>query len=331
MIPVAAASVYPRMSPYEQKAWESLQQEFAKRQSRRAKVPGRMQARGKKITTGMINKWDSVPGNERIETMFAQALSGLQQATLDPAMRSVRTDRVLKAYNKRDHGTFNRLEDVRALDLRYCDEAIPHLRLIYSLGAGVEGAATSLAITGAEVASSVSNGASLGVVAGAMAADAATLIATMARVTAHTGAYYGYDVRQPEEELFALGVIAFTTSANPASQVAALAELSRLTQQMMRHATWEVLGKDPLVKVIQRVFVMLGIRLTKAKLAQVVPIAGVILSSGLNIRSTQHVANDARFAYRMRFLMDKYGLDPTTIYGTSRTSPGDDSDTINLS
>ena len=53
----------------------------------------------------------------------------------------------------------------------------------------------------------------------------------------------------------------------------ALASLSRLTQDMMRHATWTQLNQHVLVKVIDRAFARLGLRLTQKKLGQIVPIA----------------------------------------------------------
>jgi len=75
---------------------------------------------------------------------------------------------------------------------------------------------------------------------------------------------YGYDVRQPEEELFALGVLSLASANTLSGKAAAMASLSRLAQQMMRRATWAQLQNHLLVSVIDRVYAALGGTLTRA-------------------------------------------------------------------
>ena len=60
--------------------------------------------------------------------------------------------------------------------------------------------------------------------------------------------------------------------------------------------------EESLVKVIQQVYARLGLRITKAKLAQTVPAAGVVISVGMNMAPVQAVARDAALASRLRFL-----------------------------
>jgi len=124
-------------------------------------------------------------------------------------------------------------------------------------------------------------------------------------------AHYGYDVREPEEQVFASGVLAYSSATGSAEKAASLASLSRLTQQMMRRATWKQLQQHQLVNVIQKVFTSLGFNLTKKKLAQAVPIVGVVVNSGLNAWIVQKTFQRAQQAYRLRFLTEKYNLDPT--------------------
>jgi hypothetical protein len=81
-------------------------------------------------------------------------------------------------------------------------------------------------------------------------------------------------VREPEEQIFASGVLSYSTAGNAAEKAASLAALSRLTQEMMRQATWKQLQRHQMVNVIQTVVTSLGFNLTKKKLAQVVPVAG---------------------------------------------------------
>ena len=52
-----------------------------------------------------------------------------------------------------------------------------------------------------------------------------------------------------------------------------------------------------------------GVRLTKAKLAQVVPAVGAVVGSGFHACYTARVCDAAYCLYRERFLAEKYGDD----------------------
>ena len=79
---------------------------------------------------------------------------------------------------------------------------------------------------------------------------------------------------------------------------------------MMRQPTWEELHKHALVKLIDQVFAALGEKLVKRKLAQAVPVAGVLINAGLSAHMADSAYRNARGAYRLRFLSEKYGIDP---------------------
>jgi hypothetical protein len=121
--------------------------------------------------------------------------------------------------------------------------------------------------------------------------------------------------------VFTSGVLAYSSASNSAEKAASLASLSRLTQQMMRRAKWKQLQTNQMVNVIQRVVSSLGFNLTKRKLAQAVPIAGAAVNAGLNARIVHRTFEGAEHAYRLRFLTEKYGLDPSAwapdVAGTS--------------
>jgi len=212
-----------------------------------------------------------------------------------------------------------KLSEVRDLDLEHLDQALPLTRGLYTMVALLEGSVTAVAVTGAEVAATVSAGATVVVAAGAIAADTVASIALMGRIVGRVAAQYGYDVRQPEEEAFALGVISVGTAATPAAKIAALASLSRLTQQIMRRATWSQLNQHALVNLIDHVFKALGFRLVKRRLGQAVPVLGVVLNGGMSAQMADSTLRDARDVYRLRFLTDKYGLDPSA--WTTATEP----------
>lgn len=256
---------------------------------------------------------DHVPGAEQavvaLDSTMQKALSGLHGAFVERGLNSVSPGTIFKTFA--DEGeTVTSYEQVRQLDLRICDRSVPRRKEKYVAMAAGQGAATSLAVTGATVASTVSGGTTLGVAMGAVVVDITSVMVGMGRIVALVAAHYGYDVREPEEQIFASGVLSYSTAGNAAEKAASLAALSRLTQEMMRQATWKQLQRHQMVNVIQTVVTSLGFNLTKKKLAQIVPVAGVLVNGGLNARLAQNTFKRAQDAYQLRFLTEKYGLDP---------------------
>jgi hypothetical protein len=115
---------------------------------------------------------------------------------------------------------------------------------------------------------------------------------------------YGYDVRQPEEELFALGVLSLASANTLGGKAAAMASLSQLAQQMTRQAAWAQLKDHLLVRVIGRVYAALGGILTKRKLAQAVPVAGAVINASVNAGLIHQTFRRAEVVYRLRFLSE---------------------------
>lgn len=292
-----------KMSPYEQNAWDSTLRSLNRRRNSKArKAVGVATTPVKKAAEGA---WHKFPVHEDVEQQVMKALSGMKAVTFDPALRSVDAAKALKR-----HGVSTRAELLLKLDLQQLDRSLPGFRTFYSALAMVEGGGSALAVTGAEVSSAVSGGVTVGVAVAAIGADAATSMALMGRVIGRVAAEYGYDVRLPEEEAFALGVMSLGSAATAAEKAAALANLRRLTTLMMRQPTWAELHKHALVKLIDQVFTALGEKLVKRKLAQAVPVAGVLINAGLSAQMADSAYRSARDAYRLRFLSEKYGVNP---------------------
>ena len=303
------------MSPYEQAAWDAtLRRLNRRRDSKVRKAVGTATAPVKRAAE---TAWSKVPVHEDIERQVIKALSGMKAVTFDPALRSVDVSKAL-----RRHGVSTRAELMK-LDLQQLDRSLPGFRTFYSALAMVEGGGSALAVTGAEVSSTVSGGATIGVAVAAIGADAATSMALMGRVIGRVAAEYGYDVRLPEEEAFALGVMSLGSAATAAEKAAALANLRRLTTLMMRQPTWAELNRHALVKLIDRVFTVLGEKLIKRKLAQAVPVAGVLINAGLSAQMADSAYRSARDAYRLRFLSEKYDLPPMEWGPDQPDSPDD--------
>jgi len=79
-----------------------------------------------------------------------------------------------------------------------------------------------------------------------------------------------------------MSVIGPGMASSQVGKVAAYGELSRLTQLLARQAPWVKLNEQVTTKVVQRFAAKFVQRLTKKKLGQFVPVAGIAVGAGLN-------------------------------------------------
>lgn len=294
------------MSTYESRAWEQSLMRLHEPPGKRI-IPQQVRdVTGTAVRRANDFADDHLPA-QQVKDIVEKGMNGAFELTFVPALHSASVDGALKGYRKK-HDSVEILEDIKGLDVKEIDR-FRRNKGWYVAGSAAQGSAVSLAITGTSVSATVSGGTTAGVVVGALAADAVAVLALMGRTVGSIAVRYGYDVRLPEEELFAMGVISMGTATSAQARYAALTALSRLTQEMMRRATWGQLSRHALVKILQQVFKMLGLRLTHRKLAQVVPFAGIAIASALNANLTRTLYQRADDIYRVRFLTEKYGLD----------------------
>ncbi|MEJ6013412.1 EcsC family protein [Corynebacterium sp. H127] len=326
------------MSDYEHKAWKQLLEEVNATESsprrKLIKVPDRAKTKarevGNLVGTKSQETIQKIPGAERgieitteaVASAMQKAMDGLHSVTVDFGMNSIDTNKVIKRLNK-NGASIETFEEICSVDLRVCDRSTANSKQLYSLAGLAEGAASSLIVSGLTVSSTVSGGTTAAAAAGAVAADTMTVLAGMGRIVASVGAHYGYDVKEPTEAAFAAGVLSYSTASGSAEKAASLAALSRLTQQMMRRSTWEQLSNNLMVNVLKQVYKMLGMNLTKRKLGQAVPVLGVLINGGMNAKMAQDTFDRAHIAYRLRFLTEKYNLDPEEWASNPVASPAD--------
>ena len=193
------------------------------------------------------------------------------------------------------------------------------MALSYTTAATLEGAAAGFVISGGELVAAgggvlgAGAGAApgIGTVLGVMAADAAAVLLAANRAVAHTAAYYGYNIDEPGERVFALGVLSLGT-ASETGKSAAYIELNKLVQMLARRATWEQLNQNAVTGVVNKVFTRLGYRLTQRKLGQAIPYSAPPIGAGMNARVLLSVVDNADYIYRERFLREKYGIEFAT-------------------
>lgn len=104
-----------------------------------------------------------------------------------------------------------------------------------------------------------------------------------------------------------MSVIGLGMATGTPAKTAAYAELSQLTQLLFRDATWAKLNEKVLTKIAQQFANKFSVGLTKKKLGQFVPVAGVLVGAGLNFALIDRIAAAANDAYRERFLIEKSG------------------------
>lgn len=212
----------------------------------------------------------------------------------DGAAWTVRQKAILRRFDP----PAERLTDVHTRDLEEIDAAVGFLAAKYKLLAAGNGA----------VAGASSN---LGPVVSvpAIALDITTLLTLNLRAISEYATYYGFDIRLQEERLFALELLTMTTSTTEQGKMLAMAQLVHIAKDVAQRKTWNELERHAFVQIMQRLAKSLAIRLTKAKLAQLLPVAGAVIGGGYNAYYTASVCQHAHMWYRERFLARKYGPD----------------------
>lgn len=302
------------MSPYERRAWDQSLRRLQEPPHKRL-LPNRVREVSRAVTDKAADYaakagdvFDAHLPVATVKEIVDKVMDGTLELTFNPALRSASAKGALRGYQKR-YPHVETLSDLKELDLE-CLDRFRRRKGVYVTVSVVQGSATSLAVTGAVVSTSVSGGVTAATVVGALAIDTVASLATMGRSVGSVAVRYGYDVRLPDEELFAMGVLSLGMAGTVGAKQQALAALSRLTQQMMRHATWKQLNEHVLVNAIARVYQILGLRLTQRKLGQTVPVIGVGVNAALSASMTKSVYQRAEDVYRVRFLSEKYGVDP---------------------
>ncbi len=227
-----------------------------------------------------------------------RACSGFVGFINDASHSTVRPQAILEEYRRLGHTDISMPADIYHLDLSTVDRVIGWLDTKYEGIALLQGAAAG--------------GTSVLTPATALAvipADVVALLALNLRAVGEYATYCGFDVSLPQERLFALNVLALASSPSDGSKQIALAQLVRIAHDVALKKSWQSLEEHVAVQAAQKIAQALSVRLTKAKLAQAIPVAGAAIGGGFNAYYTDKVCKAAFYLYRERFLAEKYGVD----------------------
>ncbi len=215
-------------------------------------------------------------------------LTGFLQLTGDLARHTMPAGPVYRRFRKAGHD-IEAASDLHDLDLQRIDELSSRLSSTYSALAGLEGGVTG----------------TLG--APGLLVDIPALLVLNLRAISHYAIYYGVDPRLETERFRILEVLAQASSPTDGAKIIVGAKIIRLGKDVVAGKAWGDLRKHALVPIAQQLAKALGIRLTKAKLAQFVPVAGAAVGLGFNAYYTNKICGAASHLYRERFLHEKYG------------------------
>jgi hypothetical protein len=312
------------LSNYEHKEWDRLQKRKASKIQRKSQrlVPAAARDRVSDVV-------DAVKETQAFETAseaYAQAAKELGHIIGAAATHTAKPSSVIEKFQGAGF-TVEALADIKDLDLEVVDSVVKFNRVRYghSGTAALSGVASAGAITGAEVwaakgtisGEGAKKAPGLGVVATAFTADVAATFGLAARTVAATAQYYGYDPRQPEEQVFMMSVLGLGMAAGAPAKTAAYTELSQLTQLLFRSATWEKLNEKVLTRIAQQFATKFGMTLTKKKLGQFVPVAGMAVGGVLNFALVNRIAEAANDASESGSSSsgpaEGYSISPTTL------------------
>lgn len=226
-----------------------------------------------------------VPG---VDYTIENVVSGLLRLTNEIVQDSVWEARIYRAYREAGHPVAGPA-DVFFLDLERVDEVLCGLDTKYRVLAAAEGAATGFAgLSG-------------------IVPDIVALVALNLRAAGEYAAYCGFDLADPAERLYTLQILNAVSHPSDAAKQVTLAPIIRVSKHLARHQTAHALEQMALTRALRNAARALGIHLTRAKLAQVVPVTGAAVGSSFNAYYTSKVCDAAFFLYRERFLQEKYG------------------------
>lgn len=282
-------------SPYEDQAWKEI--ELWKNPTL-----GWFDKAMQVINWPLDKAGDVIMKTPGVGWVIEKSVGGLVGVANDAAQWSVRPEAILAEYRQAGHENVQTPSDFQKLDLEHVDRSIGWLAAKYKGLALTEGAAFgTMGLPG-------------------IPADIVLLVTLNLRAIGEYATYCGFDVMSQHERLFAMNVLGLASSPSDSSKTIAMAQLVKIAQDVAKKKAWKDLEKYAFVQVIQQITKALGIRLTKAKLAQFVPAAGAVVGGGFNAYFTAKVCDAAYFLYRERFLAAKYGAD----FIGAPTNPADD-------
>jgi uncharacterized protein (DUF697 family) len=227
--------------------------------------------------------------DNKVGDAVSKAVKGIMELLNDGSSYTVQTEAVCEKYRDEGYRSVREPEDIRDVPLEDIEKVVGYLGTKYKSMGFAEGGAAGVAG------------------AAGIAADIPALMGIALRAVNEYATYYGFDITRQQERAVVMRILLAASSPTQASKQAMLAQLTKISVKVAKKKTWKELQKHLSVKAIKKIAEKLGIRLTKAKLAQVVPVIGAGVGGGYNAWYVAAVTKTAQMTYRERYLIEKYG------------------------
>ncbi len=303
--------------PYEARAWEAYLEWVE--QGRELGVVGRGLQAATTVATGVgsrvRDRLDGTPvggvleqagaavqgvwSTDRVQEIVAATQStvdGAYATAIDASLRSVDPTDALVHYADLVDG--DRVEELRELPLRVLDRRRPPMEARTQL----RFAATSAAAGTVQGLTSVTGVLS----AGAAAADVVASIGLSARAIAVQLAHYGYDVTRPAEHAYVLTLMQASLAESTVEQALLTAQARSLSLALAKGRSWSELNEQLLARLAQRAFQAVGERMTRQRLARLLPGVAGVVGAGQGYRHGRMIVDAAFHEGRARLLRDRW-------------------------
>ena len=243
------------------------------------------------ITTPVNKAAEIIIDSPYLGEVITKSISGLTTICNESAQTTIRFQAIYDDISSKSEFMVKQLNDIEKVNLQVLDKTSSGLLPKYVAIAATEGGgAGALGLPG-------------------MVVDIPSLILINFRAIGEYATYYGFDIELQEEKIYILNILSLASAPTDQAKHVAMAQLAKIATQVAKKQTWKELEQFFFVNMIKKIAEALGIRLTKAKLAQAVPVVGAVVGAGFNAYYTEKVCNAAYFLYRERFLARKYNLE----------------------
>jgi len=132
-------------------------------------------------------------------------------------------------------------------------------------------------------------------------ADVVGLMTANLRAIGEYATYYGFDINNKGEQLFAMSLLAVATSASAEERKAALDNTDAMVKDPQTQAFNQV-NEEVMSRVVRQTATKVATNMVKTKAAQIIPAVGAVVAGGVNASYTASVCEAAHQCYRERFL-----------------------------
>ncbi|MCC3282919.1 EcsC family protein [Arthrobacter caoxuetaonis] len=313
--PAQLVDAEPVMTPYDQQVWEKLNDHWERRDNRRSLpnwASGALDRTGELAGKATRRMADIVP--DQVIDPFRRAGDAVAYKAAGPAVSAAASllDLVNDwAQELNDPSTVEKLARKRGLavetftdlqnqELKACDRLLTRNSLSWRTAGAVEGGAMGML--------------AMVPVAGipmALTADILVIQVLSASIAARVAYSYGYDAKDPAEQLFIQRLVRRSFIAQ-AAKAKPLNDTARALHAVKGRVRWsDKLRQDHrLLAAVEKLMQAgpAGAKVPVQHVAKVTPYIGVIIGAGVNSMVLGGVAVDAQRYCQTRFLCEKYGL-----------------------